>query len=171
MAFLVMSCVSAFGADRPMEAGSLGNKGLSDARFYRYELSSFFGLHVANKSGSVVGAQFGLAPVKRSFTYVGPEVSLSVFHPGSLIEIMGAAWYEIQILGAPRLFLTLGVLAGIGIPSEVVGIESVGPVTYAEFGISQEVSDLALVKGQFRPGYLAGNFAFMMTLGVTFRLQ
>lgn len=138
-------------------------------RFFRYELNSFLGIHVADEIAIISGTQFGLAPVKRVLFYVGPEVSFSFFSPGSLLEVLAAGWYEVRIYGAHRLSLNLGALLGVGIASQMPKCSAVCPITYAEVGISQEISEVATVTGRFRPGFVGGYYSFIMSLGVGFR--
>lgn len=141
----------------------------SDSRFYRYEFNSYLGTHVADETAIITGGQFGLAPLKRSLLYVGPEVNFSFFSPGSLLQILASAWYEVRIYGAPRLSLTLGVSAGVGLASQMPKYASASAVTYADIGIMQEVSEMATVRGIFRPGFFGGYYSFIMSLGVGFK--
>lgn len=150
------------------QAWAVETSSTAEARFYRYELNNFLGVQVTDQWGSMVGAQFGLAPVKRTVFYVGPEVSFSNFPGGSLFEVLASGWYEVRIYGAPRLSLAFGLLAGVGVASNLPKLGSVCTITYLDVGISQEISDLASVKGSFRPGFVGGYYSFIMSLGVTF---
>lgn len=140
----------------------------TDARFYRYKLNSFIGTQVTDQTAPMTGLQFGLAPVKRMPFYAGPEINFSNFSGGSLLEVLASGWYEVRIYGAPRLSLSFGALIGVGIASGLPRYSSVCAVTYGEIAISQEVSDVANIKGSFRPGFVGGYYAFIISLGVSF---
>ena len=143
---------------------------LTENIFHRYQLNSFGGIHVTDESAAILGVQFGIAPVRRASYYVGPEVSLSLYPSGSLLEILGSGWVEIRIYGAPRLSLTAGALLGFGIASNMPNLSSVVGVTYGELGLIQEVGEYINVKGTFRPGFVGGYYSFIMSLGITIRL-
>ena len=143
---------------------------LTENIFHRYEVNTFTGIHVTDESAAILGVQFGLAPVRRASYYVGPEVSMSLYPSGSLLEILFSGWVEIPIYGAPRLSLTGGVLLGVGIASNISSLSSVVAATYGELGLVQKVSEFINVKGAFRPGFVGGYYSFIMSLGITIRL-
>jgi hypothetical protein len=140
-----------------------------ETRFNKQKLSTYLGIHVAHEPALVMGAQFGLAPFLQTPFYVGPEVNFSFFSPGSFLGLLVGAWHEMRIYGAPRLGLSIGGYVGAVLTSEAEKYSRIATASYVDISIHQEVSDLALVRGQFRPGFVGGYFAFMMTLGITFR--
>ena len=140
-----------------------------DSAFYRYEFNTFLGIHITDETALVSGGRFALAPIRRTVFYVGPEVNYSLFSPGSLLQVLGSGYYEVHIYVAPRLRLSFGLLCGLGITLQMAKYSSLTWVTYADVGVSQEVTKLAVVRGSFRPGFVGGYYSFIMSMGLGFR--
>jgi hypothetical protein len=140
-----------------------------DTRFFRYKTNFLIGVSILNGSGLVMGGQLGYAPFRGTPAYFGPEVNFSLFSPGSILDFLVGGWYEFRVYGAPRLSINLGALGGPAFANSMPGLNSVNLAAFFDACIVQEVNDLVSVRGQFRPGYLAGNFAFMMNFNVSFR--
>jgi len=141
-----------------------------NARVHRYRANMAIGVNIVKGSSALsMGGQFGYAFWDKTPVYIGPEVSFSLNSPGSLISVLGGAWYEVKIHRTPRMGLAGGVLAGMAIPSSHPTVKSASIAAFLDTAISQEVNDLVSVRGQFRPGFIGSHFAFMMNFNVAFR--
>lgn len=139
-----------------------------EGRISRYRFNSMMGIHVADGSGFVIGGQFGFIVGKQVPFYAGPEMNFTLFSKGNLFESLGGAWYEIS-LGSPTLRLHTGLLAGIALAKDLPSFPEIGYAAYLDASIAEEIDELASIRGQFRPGYSGGRFAFMMNFSVGFR--
>ncbi len=139
---------------------------------YKYQLNFLMGLNVINKRyGVVSGAQLGLLISKTKPIYLGPEITLSLYDPGNLITPLLGIWYMISVPDTTKVYFVLGALAGASIPSQFASIPAATLAGYLEFIVSQEVSDIASIRGQFRPGWVGNRFAFMANLNISFRFR
>lgn len=131
--------------------------------------SSGFGVQVLDKPGLALQGQLLFSINKKRTYYLGPDITYTLFAPGSSLTTAIALWYELKVYGAPRLSCLFGVAAG---PSFNQGVGGFANTTYALFldlALVQEVDDLISVKGQFRPGILGGTFTYVMGFQVAFR--
>ena len=141
----------------------------SNTRFYTYKLNTFLGIHISTNSAFAIGGQFGIAISGDMPLYVGPEISFSLFSPGSIMAPLIGTWYETRIYGSPRLGIALGLLGGAAFTSQIPALPRLTYAAFLEGVVSQDVDDLVSVRGQFRPGLVGGKFSFMMNFSVSFR--
>lgn len=131
--------------------------------------SSGFGVQVLDKPGLALQGQLLFSVNKRRTYYLGPDLTYTLYAPGSSLTTAIALWYELKVYGAPRLSCLFGLVTG---PSFNQGVGGFANTTYALFldlALVQEVDDLISVKGQFRPGILGGTFTYVMAFQVAFR--
>jgi hypothetical protein len=131
--------------------------------------SSGFGVQVLDKPGLALQGQLLFSVNKKRTYYLGPDITYTLYAPGSSLTAAIALWYELKVYGAPRLSCLFGLVAG---PSFNQGVGGFSNTTYALFldlALVQEVDDLISVKGQFRPGILGGTFTYVMGFQVAFR--
>ena len=131
--------------------------------------SSGFGVQVLDKPGLALQGQLLFSVNKKRTYYLGPDITYTLYAPGSSLTTAIALWYELKVYGAPRLSCLFGLVAG---PSFNQGVGGFSNTTYALFldlALVQEVDDLISVKGQFRPGILGGTFTYVMGFQVAFR--
>jgi len=155
----------------PNVSGSASSSTYVGNLHYRYRMSAQTGINILSGKGSgyLMGAQFGYAPSTGTSFYLGPEVDFSLFSPGSMLQVMAAAWYEVRVYGAPRLSLSLGGAIGPAFATSLTELSSTTVGGYLEACIAQDVNDIATLRSQFRPGFVGGYFSFMMNFSVQFR--
>jgi hypothetical protein len=141
----------------------------ADLKFYRYKLNMMLGVHFFSGTAPMMGGQLGYAFFSGIPFYFGPEISFSLFNGSSLMDFFAGGWFELHLINAPRLSFTLGAVAGPSLASNFSNLPPTNLGAYFDACIVQEFNDLVSFRGQFRPGYLAGNFAFMLNLNVSFR--
>lgn len=140
--------------------------------YHRIKANFLIGIDVVRgESGLVTGGQFGYAPFRGRPLYVGPEVHYALFSPGSMLSACAGGWYELRVYGAPRLSVVGGFLMGLGFPASFPKFSQKTFETHLDIALSQELNDLASVRGQFRPGIVDSRFAFMMNFNVSFRFR
>jgi hypothetical protein len=131
--------------------------------------SSGFGVQVLDKPGLALQGQLLFSVNKKRSYYLGPDLTYTLYAPGSSLTTAIALWYELKVYGAPRLSCLFGLVTG---PTFNQGVGGFANTTYAVFldlALVQEVDDLISVKGQFRPGILGGTFTYVMAFQVAFR--
>lgn len=141
----------------------------TDLKFYRYKFHSMMGINIASGSAFVTGFQMGYAPWRSKPIYFGPDLTFSLFSPGSLFATLAGGWYEFRIQGVPRLNVSLGGFVGPGFPSLLPAMNDTVFVAMAFGAVSQELDDLVSFRAEFRPGILGSDFAFMMNFSLAFR--
>jgi len=136
---------------------------------YSFRLHSYLGVMIAQNSALTYGINAAITPGGDSVWYFGPEVSYSNPNAGSITSVLIGAWRDIPVYGASRLSLGIGALAGPVFAAPGSGYNS---VTYAGFfntALCKEIDELAVIRAEFRPGWISGRFAFLMNFGVSFR--
>lgn len=131
--------------------------------------SSGFGVQVLDKPGLALQAQLLFSVNKKRTYYLGPDITYTLYAPGSSLTTGLALWYELKVYGAPRLSCLFGVVAGPSFNQGVGGFANTTYALFADLALVQEVDDLISVKGQFRPGILGGTFTYVMGFQVAFR--
>lgn len=140
--------------------------------FYPYMLHTLLGVNILEaRSGVVSGAQLGFALGEREPWYLGPEVNFSLYSPGSILQTLLGAWYQLRVYRSPRLSVATGILLGASIPFDFAPVPQAAFTGFFEAVVSQELNDLVSMRGQLRPGFIGSKFAFMMNLNVTFRFR
>lgn len=136
----------------------------------RYRVNSLFGLNIVRGSGFFVGTQIGVRAKRSLRFYIGPELNFTLFPSGHLFNVMGSTWFEIPLPDSTDLSLHLGALAGIGFSENVPNLARTHFTCYFDIAVAQDIDDLVTIRGQIRPGLVAGKMAFMMNFNVGFRL-
>jgi hypothetical protein len=144
----------------------------NERRNYKGKLHTILGSTlVAGHGGSfTLGAQFGVPLKDNGSLYIGPEFTLSYFRPGYLFLTVGSIWYEFRPFGKSHLNLNVGASAGTGFTS-LADLAGTNLVAFGDLSLNQEISDLASLRLQLRPGYVGGYFAFLIAANVGFRFQ
>jgi len=141
-------------------------------RTYAYRLNAALGVDiVGGESGVLVGGQFGFALGEDKLFYIGPDISFTKFSDGSLINVLLSGWYHLRLKGAPRLGIEGGIAVGAAFPSNVQRVSNTSLALFLDAVIVQQVNDFFSVRGQFRPGVIGENFAYMMSFNIAFRFE
>ncbi|MBI4406219.1 MAG: hypothetical protein HY537_18815 [Deltaproteobacteria bacterium] len=158
-------------SEKPSVQGAI-EPDYDEVRFFRYKTNLALGVEILKGSTALVtGAQLGYAPIALVPFYIGPEVSFALFSRGSLLNILAGGWYELRVFGAPRLSVVGGLVGGPGFSAQLESLPVTSFVLFIDTAIVQEVSDVATVRGQLRPGLVGGSFAFMVNFNLSFRFQ
>jgi hypothetical protein len=149
--------------------GARGANENTDEHFFFLKLNTSSGINIAGgNSGVLMGGQVGMAPFWGVPLYLGPEVNFTYFNSTSLLMALGTAWYEFKIYG-PHLNLAFGAQAGAAFNSGVPNLGGTSLAAFFDSALGLEVSDLAEIRGHFRPGIINGFLTFLATVDIQFR--
>jgi len=140
-----------------------------ETRQYTFRIHSYLGVLIAKNSGSVYGINVAIVPDNDSLWYFGPEVNYSNPSAGSMMSVLAGAWRDFPIYGASHLSLGVGALLGPVFAATGTGYASPTYGAFLNTALCKEIDELALLRAEFRPGFVGGRFAFLMNFGVTFR--
>jgi hypothetical protein len=135
---------------------------------YRYQLNVSAGAFFAKNGGLQMGSQFGWAPFTAPF-YLMLEGNFTQYFPGSSFTGLGGLNYEFRINGAPKFRIIVGALSGVAFIQNQPPLPDVTWAAFANFGTSHEIDDNTRLQAIFRPGYLGGQFVFLLQFKVSFR--
>lgn len=138
------------------------------SRKNKNQLNTLFGIHVVKGSALLTGMQFGHR-VSQAPLFLGLEYNFSLYSPGSILGFLAGGWYEMPLEGANGPTLCLGVVAGSGFTTDVIGTPPTVFMGFLDFAFSQPMDDLFDLRVQLRPGYMYKYLAFMMNLSIAFR--
>jgi len=132
-------------------------------------VNHFSGLGLLRGAGLVTGLQVGFLLIREWAVYLGPEISYTLFSGAGLLETLATLWIDIPIPSTHSVKISLGGAGGLAFPRDLIGVRTPAPTAYGEIVVSQDINDLATLRGQIRPGIVAGESMFMVNLNLLFR--
>ncbi len=149
----------------------IGADPMADSLHYRIQSVVYTGYTSLNQGGSAytMGSKLGYAPVFGLPLYVGPEAMFSLYSPGSLFSLGGAAWYEFRRFPNKNFRLVGGVGMGAAFPTNMRRPSSTTWSVYVEAGLTRELNDLAAIQLTLRPGLIGSRITFNALANIVFR--
>ena len=136
-----------------------------------YRLNMMLGANIINKRSALsIGGQLGRKIDSDSHWFVGPEVSLSLFSPESILFFMAGIWYETFNQQAKGLGFILGLNAGVVVPEMLARLPDPTYAAHLDLAVAQKVGSYVHIRGQVRPGIVGGLFSLAIHLNVSFLL-
>lgn len=135
---------------------------------YRYQLGTSIGAFFAKNGGLQMGAQLGWAPFNAPF-YLNIEGNFTQFFPGSSFTGLGGINYEFRIYGAPRFRIIVGALSGVAFIQNQPPLPDITWAAFVDLGTSHGIDENTRLQAIFRPGYLGGQFVFLLQFKISFR--
>ncbi len=138
---------------------------------FRMESVVYTGYSNVATAGSAysLGTKFGFAPKYGIPFYVGPELSFSLFSPGSMMRAGGAAWFEIHRFPASAYQTLFGLGAGGAFPTAMPAFTTTTWTVYADLSVARPLDDLAALALTLRPALTGGFFSFNALFNIIFR--
>jgi len=137
-------------------------------------------LYIDGDHGGFLGGQFGIAPFPQMPLYIALEGNFAFYsedRTASFTNTLFGGWYEFSLFDKKKRDGFVGILGGFGYisregsppASQFPNMADQYAIFFLEVGATTEVSEVAQVRGQLRPGLIDGNFALALNASFQFR--